>query len=249
MPIELTESDLVACGKIQETKNTTIAKAKELFRRHAAKLANPDVEGRADIVLENVLRGGKSTEFNTDVFEEEAPVKEKKEKKAKTPKAPKAEKTPKAAKAPKAKKASAEKVSRPDIPLPELEREVEIKSVEEQPHVFTANLFGKKHAVAYAERNREGGADHRFESIGVSERRLGLVEDYAKANDLPVAIAAVVRVKGRLDQGYAIPLEVFEKFKGKSLAVNLSGEARQAYQESGWAGVKFIEVKSEKKAA
>jgi len=108
MSIELTESDLVVCGKIQEAKNTTIAKAKEIFRKYAAKL----------------------------------------------------------------------------------------------------------------------------------------VQDYAKANDLPVAIAVVVRVKGRLDQGYAIPLDVFKKFKGKSLAVNLSGEARQAYAAEGWVGVKFTEAQA-----
>jgi hypothetical protein len=241
MPIELTEADLAACGKIQEVKNTTIAQAKEIFRKYAAKLANPEVEGRADIVLDNVLRAKNNGEIPPAV--EDEPVK--KTKKAKAAKAPK---EPKAAKAPKARKAPAEKVSRPDIPLPVLEREVEIKPVDGQPHVYTANLFGKKHAVAYAERNRDGGADHRFESIGVSERRLELVESYAKANDLPVAIAAVVRVKSRLDQGYAIPLDVFEKFKGKSLAVNLSGEARQAYAADGWAGVKFIEAKVKKAA-
>lgn len=243
MPIELTEADLAVIGKIQELKNSTHSKAKELYRKRVQRLANPDVENRAEVIWENVQRGS-----NGDVFaEEEAPVKKaKKEKVAKAPKAPKAAKE---AKTPKAKKAPAEKVSRPDIPLPVLEREVELKPIDESPYIYVANLFGKKHAVALAERNREGGADHRFESIGVSERRLGLVQDYAKANDLPVALAAVVRVKGRLDQGYAIPLDVFKKFKGKSLAVNLSGEARQAYEADGWAGVKFIEVKVEKKAA
>lgn len=240
MPIELTEADLAVIGKIQELKNSTHSKAKELYRKRVQRLANPDVENRAEVIWENVQRGS-----NGDVFaEEEAPVK-----KAKKEKVAKAPKVPKAAKGSKAKKAPVEKISRPDIPLPVLEREVDLKPVDESPYVYVANLFGKKHAVALAERNREGGADHRFESIGVSERRLGLVQDYAKANDLPVALAAVVRVKGRLDQGYAIPLEVFKKFKGKSLAVNLSGEARQAYEADGWAGVKFTEAKVEKKAA
>ena len=239
MTIELNEDDLTAVGKIQELKNVTIAKAKEIFRKYVKQLANPDVEGRSEIVLENIKRGKNGNP--ADVFEDEP-----KPKKVKAIKAPK---EPKAAKAPKAKKAPAEKVSRPDVPLPALDREVELKSVDEEPYVYTANLFGKKHAVVCAERNREGGADHRFESVGVSERRMDAVEKYAKANDFPVAIAASVRLKGRLDQGYAIPLAVFEQFKGKSLAVNLSGEARLAYQNEGWDGVKFVEAKAEKAAA
>ncbi len=235
MPIELNENDLAAIGTIQEAKSTTVARAKEYYRKAVAKLANPDLEDRHEIVLENFNRGTNGS--SEDVFaEKDKPAKTKKAKTAKVAKAPKAAKKSKAAKK--------EPKPRIEVPLPELDREVELKTNGE-PAVYTANLFGKKHAVVMAERNRERGADARFESIGVSERRLDAVTKYAKENELPVAIAAVVRIKGRLDQGYAIPLDVFKRFKGKSLAVNLSAEARAAYQENGWAGVKFSEAKAE----
>jgi hypothetical protein len=245
MPIDLTEADLVACGKIQELKTTTIAKAKEIYRKHVAALANPDVEGRAEIVFGNIQRGAKSTQFDTDGIEE-TPVKAKKEKKVKAPKVKKAKAEKKTKKAPKS-----ERAPRVEVPLPALEREVELKPVEELAHVFTANLFGKKTAVILAERNRLKVAG-RFQAIGFSEKYLDAAVKYGKSNDLPVAVCAQVRVNGRVDQGYAIPLDVFSKFKckeGIAAAVNLRGDARAAYENEGWAGVRFIEFKAQGKAA
>ena len=245
MPIELTEADLVACGKIQETKNTTIAKAKEIFRKYVAKLANPDVEGRADLVLENVLRAKNNGDMPTDVMEDEPVKKTKKAKVAKTPKV-KAEKKAKAPKQPKA-----EKVPRLEVPIPELTSDVELKVVTDQKHVYTASVFGKKHAVLFAERRRNK-AGARFQAIGFSDKHLSLVFDYAKEKGLPVAICAAVRVNGKADQGYVIPYDVFDKFQckeGLATAVNLRAEARLAYETEGWAGVKFNEAKAEKAAA
>ena len=55
--MEFTELDLVVVGKIQELKSTTVAKAKEIFRKQVLKMANPDVDGRAELVLEAIERG------------------------------------------------------------------------------------------------------------------------------------------------------------------------------------------------
>lgn len=226
MAIELNEQDIAAVGKIQERKNTTLARAKEYYRIQVKKLANPDVSNRHEIILENLTRGdGRS--------------------------APKGKKAKSASKRKAAKEVDFDAdPKRPEVPLPEMSREVELKPTE-QAHVFTANLFGKKHAVIQAEIDHGKGAEDRFGYVGVSERKLNLAKAFAKENGgLPLAIAATVRVKGRLDQGYAVPLEVFEAHMLKSKhALTLSGKARLAYQEVGWAGVKFVELKAEAKAA
>lgn len=227
MPIELNEDDIQVVLKIQEAKNTTIARAKEFYRLQVKKLANPDVQGRHQIILDNFnrSRNGEKPEVVV-VFKKE-----------------------KTAKAQKVKAPEAEKPVRSEVPLPEIAKEVELKPTE-QPYVYTANLFGRKHAVVSANVDHTNGAESRFGYIGVSERRLNFAKEYAKANDLPVAICATVRIKGRLDQGYAVPLDSFEKFILKSKhALTLGAEARQAYASEGWASVKFTEVKAEKKAA
>jgi hypothetical protein len=231
MPVALNEEDMLVVGKIQELKNTTIARAKEYYRKKVNSLANPDVADRAQIIWDGFKRG--------DKVGAEAPEKETTMPKAKKVKAAKKEKAPKA-----------EKVAKVDVPLPELDTEIELKPVDGLPYVFTALLGGKKHACVQASVDHGNGADSRFGYIGVSERRLSAVKAHAKENDLPVAVCATVRLKGRLDQGYAVPLEVFEKFKMESKhALTLGSEARAAYAKDGWAGVKFIEAKSEKKAA
>src|SRR5208283_2451886 len=99
MPLEYTEADLQTIGKVQEFKNTTPAKAKEIYRKAMNRLANPDIADRAEIVLGNIMRGSTNGE---------KPVAEKKAKKAAKPKA--------------AKVVKAAKEVRPDIPLPALER-------------------------------------------------------------------------------------------------------------------------------
>ena len=225
--IALNEADLAVVSKIQEAKSTTRQRANEFYRNQVKKLANPDIENRAEIIWENFQRG-------TTPEPAEKPVKAKAEKKANEPKVPKAAKV------------KAEVV---EVPLPALDREVELKPVADLSGVYTGKMLGGKHVVIWAERNRSNGADHRFESVGVSEGRLDKAKQYAKENDLPVALAVTVRVKDRLDQGYAIPVELFTKFKGKSMAVVLSVEARAAYAEKGWAGVKFVELKAEEKVA
>lgn len=229
MPIELNEDDMQVVLKLQEAKNTTIQRAKDFYRIQVKKLANPDISNRSEIILENFQRGRNGN--SADVFDD------------------KPKKAAKAKKVAKVKAAKPEKTPRVEVSLPELSREVELKQTE-QPYVFTANLFGKKHAVILAEIDHGKGAESRFGYIGVSARRLDLAKKYAKENDLPLAICATVRVKGRLDQGYAVPLVLFEKYKLESKhALTLGKEARSAYQADGWAGVKFTEAKVEKKAA
>lgn len=84
----------------------------------------------------------------------------------------------------------------------------------------------------------------------MSESRLDAAKKFGKDNEMPVALCVTVRVMDKLDQGYAVPLETFNKFKhGKSNGFSLSNEARTAYAEQGWVGCKFVEVKAEQKAA
>ena len=50
MPVALNEEDMLVVGEIQELKNTTIARAKEYYRKKVNSLANPDVADRAQII-------------------------------------------------------------------------------------------------------------------------------------------------------------------------------------------------------
>ena len=231
-----TEDDLRVIKRIQELKSCKVAQAAELYRGHARKLADPDHAQRHEIIWDRVQRGEKGSEIQ-------------KEEKV-TPK--------KAAPKKKAKKATAElKAARPVVELAELTREVELTPVvdEDSKYVHTAVLFGKKHAVLFASARYEGeeATKARFYPVHVSETRLAEVKRYAAKNDLPVAVCVSVRIKGRLDQGYALQEEVFSKFSNKMsrgrVSVSLSGEARLAYRENGWDGCKFTEAKAESAAA
>jgi hypothetical protein len=231
MPIELNEDDIAVVLKIQEAKNTTISRAKEYYRLQAKRLANPDIKNRAEIILENFNRNrnGKQT---SDVFAEKTVKKTKKG----------------------AKTSGAASKSAPEpeleVALPELEREVELRPVTDHKRVYSALLFGKRTVVVMGEIDHGNGAADRFGYVGISEKKLTEAKRYARENEMPVAVCAIVRVKGRLDQGYAVPLNLFEKFALKSKhALTLGKEARAAYAEDGWAGVKFVEIKGEEKAA
>jgi len=241
---ELNELDLAAIGKIQELKNATIGKAKEIYRKLAKKLANEDVENRAELILDAVQRGievnGGSEEVDEPVAKKKAAKKEPKAKKEKAPKAAK--------KSNGVKKPSKSAIPRIEHPLAKLEREVELTPVPET-HLYTANLFGKKHVMVWTERNRSTGAETRFQSVNVSESQLDELKKYAKAEDLPAAVCCTVRVLGKLDQGYAIPLDVFSKEKAGKSGFNLSGASRKAYSEDGWDGIKFSKNTVAEKAA
>jgi hypothetical protein len=255
---ELNELDLAAIEKIQELKNTTPANAKQIYRKHANKLPNPDIENRADLILAAIERGA---EVASDEEVEESVTKprmtrnerrlakrEAKEAKAKAKKEskPKAAKKSNGEKAPRKKAAS---VPRVEFPLAKLEREVELTPIPEERSLYTGLLFGKKTVTVWVERNRSTGADARYQSVNVSEAQLEAAKKYAKANDMPVAVCCSVRVLGKMDQGYAIPLDTFNKQKAGACSFNLSGAARKAYSEDGWDGVKFSEKKVEEKAA
>jgi hypothetical protein len=236
--MDFTELDLAAIGKIQEKRGCTIAKAKEVYRKHVLKMANPDVENRAELILESIERGVEVAEEA-----EETVTKKAKEKKAAKPEAaakPKAEKT---------KKPSKSATPRVEFPLAKLEREVELTPIEGERSLYMGTLFGKKTVTVWVERNRNTGADARYQSVNVSESQLEAAKKYGKANELPVAVCCTVRVLGKLDQGYAIPFDTFNKEKAGASGFNLSGAARKAYSEDGWDGVKFSPRKVEEKAA
>jgi hypothetical protein len=244
--MEFTELDLAAAGKIQEKRGCTIAKAKEIYRKHVQALANPDIENRAELVLDSIERG---VEIASDEEVEATVTKAKKAKAKKEPKAKK-KKAPKAAKKSNGvKKPSKSANPRVEYPLAKLEREVELTPIEGERGLYTGLLFGKKTVTLWVERNRSTGADARFQSVNVSESQLDAAKKYGKANDMPVAVCCTVRVLGKLDQGYAISLDTFNKQKAGESSFNLSGAARKAYSEDGWEGVKFNEAKANEKAA
>jgi hypothetical protein len=248
--MEYTEADLAAVGKIQELKICSPAKAKEIYRKQVLALANPDVENRAELVLAAVERGANGNEASDEEVEETVSKKPKMSRNARRLAKKEKQAAKKAAKPKAEKKAKKPSTSTPRVeyPLAELSREVELTAVPET-HLYTGNLFGKKHVIVWAERNRSTGAGARFQSVNVSESQLDEAKAYSKDNDLPVAVCCTVRVLGKLDQGYAVPVEVFSKNKSGASGFNLSGTARKAYAENGWDGVKFNEKKAEEKAA
>ncbi len=235
--ISLNENDLIVVGKIQERKGCTLARAREAYRIHAAKLADPSRLDRHDVIWENIQRGNKSASSDVKEITKEKVM----------PKAKKA-KAKKVAKA----KVESNGLARVKVELAELEREIELTPAgDEFKHVFTANLFGRKHAVIMAEIDHSKGVEDRFGYVPVSIGRLKQASDFSAVHDkLPVAIVAVVRVKGRVDQGYAVPREVFSEFMLKSKhALTLSGKARFAYRANGWDGCKFSVAKAESEKA
>lgn len=236
MPLTYTESDLNAVGRIQQDRGCTIENAKAVYRKYILKLANPDADNRAELVLASISRGVQASDE-----EVEASIAPKRVAKKVTAK-----------KEPKAKKVAKPKAERKriDWPITKPEKEVELTE-SDVPHVYTASLFGKKYATIWAELDHATqGADSRFGPIPISQVRLSAAKSYGKENDLPIAVCVTVRVGGRLDQGYAIPVALFEKFEaGKKKQLSLSGAARKAYSENGWDGVRFTEKKVEEKAA
>jgi hypothetical protein len=247
--MDFNEVDLQAVGKIQELKSCTPAKAKEIFRKHAQKLANPDVEDRAQLVLDAIERGA---EIASDEEVEETVTKKKASKpNGKANGAAKKEKKaakPAAAKKSNGKKPSKTSTPRVEHPLAELEREVELTPIPEERGLYTATLFGKKHVTLWVERNRSTGAEARYQAVNVSESQLEAAKKYGKAEDMPVAVCCTIRVLGKLDQGYAVPFALFNSEKAGASSFNLSGAARKAYSEGGWDGCKFSSKAVEKAA-
>jgi len=247
--MDFTELDLAAVAKIQESKNVTPAKAKELFRQHVLKLANPDVENRAELVLESI---GRDVAVATDEEVEEAVTKKKLTRNERRLAKKEKQAAKKAAK-PKATKKAPKKpvVTREEIARVAPEREVEL-STTEVPHVYTASLFSRKHVVNWQEINRTQGVAQRFNAVTMSNKRMDAAVKYAKAKDLPLAFCVTVKVLGKIDQGYAVSAELFHKFKhkqGPNWGFSLASAARKEYAESGWADCKFIEKAADTKAA
>jgi hypothetical protein len=244
--MDFTEADLAAVGKIQELKSCTVEQAKQVYRQHALKLANPDNPDRAELVLTAVSRGAEAA---SDDEVEAAVMKKPKMGKNERRLARHAKQKEKAVKKPaKAKKTAPKKETskRPDIALVPLSRDVELTEVAK--YVYTANLFGKKHAVVLIEHDCSAAAG-RFAPIDVRKTRFLLAAQHARENSLPIAICAIKRVSKKLDQGYAVPMALYNQFKNKNGFLALSGEAREAYAANGWAGCKFVIKSAEAKAA
>jgi hypothetical protein len=240
MTMNFSENDLSVVTQIQELTGASVAKAKELFRQTANQLANPDVEGRHDLVLDNIKTRLEKGELT--VVAPKAPKKTRNEKRLERKEKKAAKKTAKTAKAKKAdgpRKPRKSSVTRIDWPYVTPEREVQLTPAS-VPNVYTAVLFGRKHACILHEVNYERGVIARGTWLQISPKRFDAAVEYGKAENLPVAICASVRIKGKLDQGYAIPEAAFEQFKMKKHhGMKMNGEARKAYSEQGWDGVKF----------
>jgi hypothetical protein len=248
--MDFTESDLSAVAVLQESQGVTVENAKQLYRKHVLKLANPDAPDRADIVLSAIGRG---VEQATDEEVEESVAKPKKMTRNERRLARRAKETTKAkskSKAPRKSTASKSENPRIECELAPLARDVELLPVADVANIYTASLFGRKHVAIWGERNRGNGASARFETVNLSDKRLDAAKKHGKTNNLPVAVCVTIRVAGRLDQGYAVPLSVFEKFEqGDKHGFALSGAARKEYGEQGWAGCKFSAKAVDSKAA
>jgi hypothetical protein len=233
MPLTFSEADLKVIDKIQQDRGCTREHAKAVYRKYVNKLANPDIENRAELVLGAVTRGVKAA--SDDEVEAAVTINPGRTKKAAT--------------VPKAKKTLSES-KRIEWPLAKLEREIELTPTDTN-HIYTANLFGRKHATVWAELDHaEQGTKSRFGPVDISARRLEALKEFARINTLPIAICVTVRVGGRLDQGYAVPFALYDAFKkGAKNAFTVSGLARKAYSEGGWDGVKFSEKAVTEKAA
>jgi hypothetical protein len=243
--ITFNESDYDVVKWIQELKGCTVARAKQIFIQKALRLAQPDLHNRHEIVWEAVKRGEKISDKPKEK-RQVAPEKAEKPKKAKKAAAPKAVKAAKPKPEP-----------RVEIPLAELTREVELTQSNDEKfkNFHTATLFGKKHAAFWIVVNHEDqGTAARFGPAHLSEQRIAGLKEYASQEGLPLAVCVAVRIKGRLDQGYAIAEELLKKFSTKMsrgrISLSLSHAARSAYRETGWDNCKFSEKPSpESKAA
>jgi hypothetical protein len=251
--MEFNETDLAAVGKIQEAKGITVAEARTIYRKQVLKLANQDVENRAELVLQAIERGAEvasDEEVEDTVTKPKAAKKTRRLERNEKRNQKKVAKPKVAKKKANGKKPSKSATPRLEFPLPKLEREVELTPADDLG-IYTANLFGRKHAVAFMSADRQEQGDSA--PLHFSERRIADAKKLAKANDQPLAFCVSISVKGKLEQGYAVPAELFGKFSSKlsreRVSMSLSAEARKAYSEDGWDGVKFSEKKVEERAA
>lgn len=235
--ISLNEDDLQVVRWLQELHSCTPARAKEIYRQHAAKLADPTRLDRHDIISDNIGRSLKDAESG---------------KSSATPKETKAMATKEAKKSTKkkAKKAAAE-APRAVVELAPLTREVELTPV--GSGVYTANLFGnKKHAVALS--MYDNAKESSPLALGpFSEARIKAAKKFAKENEMEVAYCATLLVKGKPVSGFALPEDLFKKFANEQsrgrVRMGTSAEARAAYREGGWDDCKFSVAKAEEAAA
>lgn len=95
---------------------------------------------------------------------------------------------------------------------------------------FTAAVHGQRAVVCFYERNRAAAAD-RFDSVAINEAVWKDARKLAKIESLPLFVGLQIRVGGKLDSGYLVPLATFTKFKLRECDMGLGKAARTAYAE------------------
>jgi hypothetical protein len=242
------EKDLEAVKQIQELAGISEENAKAKFRQAANKLANPEVEGRHELVLENIKaelakqgeNGVKNGEKKPKLTRNEKRL-AKKEKQA----------TAKKAKAAKPKTPKTPRVSKPreePFPLTELSREVELKPLDDSP--FYQVKFGSANATAlFLERDRAAGS--RFAPIHLADTKVTELKKAAKKNEQDAVVCVALRTNGKVEQGYIVPISSFKYLSDENPyhQLRFSNSDRKAHAEVGYDDAKFVILKAETKAA
>jgi hypothetical protein len=110
---------------------------------------------------------------------------------------------------------------------------------------YTAAVRGQRAVVCFYERNRAEAA-HRFDSVAINEAVWKDARKLAKNESLPLFVGLQIRVGGKLDSGYLVPLATFTKFKLRECDMGLGKAARTAYAEdaASMIGVRFVIAKA-----
>jgi hypothetical protein len=118
---------------------------------------------------------------------------------------------------------------------------IELFPVAETSAYHTTLQKQGKAVVCFGERNR-GSAAGRYNSVTLSEARYDAAQKAAKTLGLPLYIGLQVRVAGRWDSGWLIPVALFKQHKHGESDFSLGTQARIAYAGSDDAlagGVRF----------
>lgn len=241
-----TDADRAAVKTIQEMTGCMPEQARGMYRTAAKTLADPDVEGRDKIILENLERAGWVRP------EPPAPKKTRNERRIETNKRRDAKKAEKKAKAP--KKANGEKKTRErkakeePAPLVELGRELELMPVDDSN--FHQVKFKGAYATAYfLERDRKAG--QRFGNVHIADTKFNELKKAAKKNEQDAVVCIALRVNNKLEQGYVVPVSAFTYLGDENpyWRLEFSNEARKSHGDVGYDDCKFNIAKAVEKAA
>jgi hypothetical protein len=254
MPLTYSEEDLRVVGLIQEKRNCTIDHAKSIYRSLVNKLANPDIEGRAEIVLEAFNRVAEVASDEEVEAAVDAPKKPKmtKNERRLAKKAEKAAKdAQKKAKAPKKASGKKERTRKPKEepePLVELSREVELTPIEDSN--FYQVKFKGARATAYLLR-RDQFAAARFGPLHIADTKFSELKKAAKKAEQEAVVCIERRVNGKVEQGYVLPVSSFQYLGDNNpyWRLEFSNADRKAHAEAGYDDARFSEKPAEAKAA